>query len=98
MAFGRGCETSFESRKIGRSGFLCSRTDGGGDDLLQRRDTNPLLQLDDPFRGNAGVVGLATKRNLRHGAFGAWDRFDPRSFGQMGGGTRAVRNACGGLV
>ena len=59
MAVSWGCAPSCRTGKVGRGGFLWSRTNGGGYDLLQRRDANPLLQLDDPFRGNAGVVGLA---------------------------------------
>lgn len=84
MAFGWGCATACRTRKVGRCGFLCSRADGSGHDLLQRGDANPLLQLDDFGRGDTGVVGLATKRNLRGWAIGAWDRFDPRGLGQMG--------------
>ena len=98
MAFGWGSATPCRRRKVGRSGFLCSRTDGGGVDLLQRGDANPLLQLDDFGRGDTCLVGLATKRNLWRWAFGAWHRFDRRGLGQMGGGSRAVGNACGGLV
>ena len=98
MAFGRRSTTPCWKGKFGRSEFLCSRTDGGGVDLLQRGDANPLLQLDDFGRGDTCLVRLATKRNLWRWAFGAWDRFDHRGLGQMGGGPRAVGNVRGGLV